>query len=162
MKKSVLLLSRIQHVFVWLCKPLASHRGNPGLILGDLKWSVANEAALTQVFLRVIRLSLESSLHRCFILIYHRPMRCAIALAKQHIVTFDPKLGASSLTRHLAGLGVKVVSRTSLLSVLKMWLCLSSLPLRPRLIHSHATFKFHINNFFNLSENCVDCMCHLL
>jgi hypothetical protein len=42
------------------------------------------------------------SFHQCSILIYHRPMRCAIALTKQHTITTSVlSLGASLLTRHI-------------------------------------------------------------
>jgi hypothetical protein len=36
-------------------------------------------------------------------LIYHLPLRCAIALSRQHIITFSVlKFGTSALTRHSA------------------------------------------------------------
>jgi hypothetical protein len=44
---------------------------------------VVDKVALGQVFLRV----LQFSFHRCSICIYHRPMRCAIAPTKHHIIT---------------------------------------------------------------------------
>jgi hypothetical protein len=48
---------------------------------------VVDREALRQGFLRVLRYSsCLSSFHRCYILTYHRPTTCAIALAKQHII----------------------------------------------------------------------------
>jgi hypothetical protein len=45
----------------------------------------------------------EISFHYCSTFIYHRPLRCAIALSRQHFITFPAfKLGASSLTLYLA------------------------------------------------------------
>jgi hypothetical protein len=38
-------------------------------------------------FLRVLRFPLHISFHRRSIFIYHRPMRCAVALTKQHAIT---------------------------------------------------------------------------
>jgi hypothetical protein len=41
--------------------------------------------------------------HHCSILICHCPLRCAISLTRQHIISLVFKLRASSLTQHLAG-----------------------------------------------------------
>jgi hypothetical protein len=56
-----------------------SHRGRVGFVV--------DKVALGQVFLRVLRFSLSVSFHHCSTLIYHRPMRCAMALTMQHIIT---------------------------------------------------------------------------
>jgi hypothetical protein len=53
----------------------------------------------------------HSSLHHCSILIYHRPLRCPIALPRQHIITsWGFKLWALSLTQHLVGHSCRHVS----------------------------------------------------
>jgi hypothetical protein len=40
-----------------------------------------------QVFSEFFGFPLPVSFHHCSIFIYHRPMRCAIALTKQHTIT---------------------------------------------------------------------------
>jgi hypothetical protein len=45
-----------------------------------------DKVALGQVFHRFLWFSLSTSFHHCSILIYHFPMRCAIALTKHHSI----------------------------------------------------------------------------
>jgi hypothetical protein len=40
-----------------------------------------------QVFSKYFGFPCKISFHHCSIFIYHRPMRCAIALTKQHTIT---------------------------------------------------------------------------
>jgi hypothetical protein len=67
----------------------------PGLIHVGF---VVDKVALGQVSLRVLRFFLPISFYHCSIFTYHHPMRCAIALTKQHHL--GPKLGALFLTQH--------------------------------------------------------------
>jgi hypothetical protein len=54
-----------------------------GQSMWDLWWTEWHWAG----FLRVLRFPLQISFHHCSIFIYHRPIRCAIALTKQHTIT---------------------------------------------------------------------------
>jgi hypothetical protein len=67
------------------CRPLTAEarvraRVNPCGICGG-------QSGSGEGFLRVLRFPLQISFHHCSVFIYHRPMRCAIALTKQHTVT---------------------------------------------------------------------------
>jgi hypothetical protein len=73
----------------WLKRLVASPSSRrPGFVPGSTSVGfVVDKVALGQVFLRVVRFSLVNiSFHHRSTLIYHRPMRCAIALTKQHII----------------------------------------------------------------------------
>jgi hypothetical protein len=63
-----------------------------------------------RVFSQFFGFALSVSFHRCSILIYHHPMSCDTPDQAAHFRTLSPKLGASSLTRHLAGAKERSIS----------------------------------------------------
>jgi hypothetical protein len=79
-----------------------------------------------------------------------------------HSHTFDPKLGASTLTQHSAGLGVKVLFRKCACSLFKR--CQQAYHVSPldQGLCTRYTSQNRILFILKLSENCVDCILHLL
>jgi hypothetical protein len=90
---------------------LASNRGDPGLIPGGFKWdSCWTKSHCCGVFSKFFRFPLLIIIPP-FLHIYLSPLHevcdSSDQAARYHIL--GPKLGASFLTRHFAGLGIKAV-----------------------------------------------------